>query len=99
MALAPWSSPLPGFPPNQVTEFHLEGKCFFATLCYLCVMSTVTFRQTKTLGTVSGRHLCASRNLRKNMKLEHYWKFWDVQTQFHKEMSFRVKTPPQEEFP
>lgn len=36
---------------------------------------------------------------KKHVKLEHFWVFWDVQTQFHKERRLKVKTPPQEEFP
>lgn len=92
MALAPWSSPLPGFLPNQVTEFHPEGKCSFAALRQLCVMSTLTFCQNQNT-----RHnpwqapMFFQRLEGKHVKLEHFWKFWDVQTQFHREMILERK--------
>lgn len=50
MVLAHWSSPVPILLLNQVTEFHLEGKCCFTASCQLYVMSTLTFCQSKTLG-------------------------------------------------
>lgn len=46
MVLAQWSSPVPRFLSNQVTEFHLGRKMLFCSLMLLCVTGTVTFCQT-----------------------------------------------------
>lgn len=101
MALAPGSSSLPGFPPSQVTEFHLEGKCFFCSL-----VPAVCHEHSDLLSHQNIRHnpwqapMCFQRlEGEKHVKLGHFWVFWAVQTQFHKERRLKVKTPPQEEFP